>query len=72
MADIYDRGSKHWEDIKGNVKFWAILTALGAMTTAFHFLVSGMPTWRHGLVDFLFGILVIWLAITIWKDGARR
>ena len=72
MDDIFGWCARHWADIRGNVKFWAVFTVLSAMTTAFHFLVSGMPWWRHVLVDFLFGILVIWLAITIWECRRKK
>ncbi len=40
--------------------------------TAFHFLVSGMPWWRHALVDFLFAVAMIWIAVTMWEMRAKR
>ena len=40
--------------------------------TTFHFLVAGMPRWRHALVDFLFAVAILWGAVTMWKLRAKR
>jgi hypothetical protein len=63
---------RQYHDVKGNLKTSVLYTVFGGMMTAFHFLVSGIPWWRHALIDFLFAISIIWVAVAMWELRAKK
>jgi hypothetical protein len=66
----YDWWHEHYKDVRGNIKTTMLYGVLGGLVTGFHFLVEGMPWWRHSLVDFLFALLALWLASALWRNSS--
>jgi hypothetical protein len=76
MAHNQDQAVRTWlkrqyDDIKGNLKWWVLLGILGGVMTAFSFLVSGLPWWKHALIVFFFTVVSLWAGIATWASRRR-
>ena len=54
---------KQWNDIKGNVKYAALLVLAGAVLSGVGLLIRGLAWWQDSILFFCFGGLLAW-AIT--------
>jgi hypothetical protein len=58
---------KHWDDVKGNVKYGAGLTVLGLLGTGAMELTNGLLWWQRLGVGFVIFLMVLWAGIATWK-----
>lgn len=57
---------KQWNDIKGNVKYGAIVFVAGVALTAVGILTHGLTWWQQSILLFVFGLVLAWaIAATV-------
>jgi hypothetical protein len=63
---------KLWNDIKGNVKYAALLFLAGAVLSGVGLLIRGLSWWQDAILFFFFGGLLAWsIAATVWALRAK-
>jgi hypothetical protein len=63
MVNLSDWTAKQYAEIGPGIKSSLIWVVLAAMVTGFHWLMSGLPLWRHVLADAVLLIVAIWAGI---------
>jgi hypothetical protein len=60
------------QDIRGNFKWWVVLTVGGGIVTAIVGLTDGLPLWKKLVFSAGFIYLLMWAAIATWLARGPR
>jgi len=64
---------KQWNDVKGNVKFWALAFVISSIVLpGAKYMLDGIPLWRQIGVIVLFALCVTWAIVASWKLRKTR